>query len=222
VRRPIILAGASGLAREVAAAVRAAADRALLGFVDEDEDLWGTTIDDLPVLGGLAVALTRGEADVVLCPGRGSARESMVDRLRAGGFLTERYSAVVHPSVTVPDSCSVGAGSVLLAGTVLTASVTVGQHVVVMPNVTLTHDDVVADYATICAGVTLGGNVHVGRAAYLGMSASVRERRAVGDRATLGMGSVLLHDLPAGQTWVGNPAAPMHVGRPCSIARPAS
>lgn len=220
--RPIILAGASGLAREVAVAVQTAADRDLLGFIDDDENLWGTTIDGFPVLGGLAVALERDEADVVLCPGKGSARESVADRLRARGFLPERYATVVHPSATVPDSCSVGAGSVLLAGTVLTASVTVGRHVVVMPNATLTHDDIVEDFATICAGVTLGGNVHVGRAAYLGMSACVRERLTVGDRATLGMGSVLLDDLPAGQTWVGNPAATIRSGRPSSIARSAS
>lgn len=221
-RRPIILAAASGLAREVAEAVRASAGRELLGFIDDDEDLWGTTIDGLPVLGGLAVAIARDEADVVLCAGKGSAREAMADRLRDGGFLTERYAAALHPSVNIPASCSIGAGSLLLAGTVLTASVTVGQHVVIMPNVTLTHDDVVEDFATICAGVTLGGDVRVGRAAYLGMSATVRERRAVGDRATLGMGSVLLEDLPPGQTWVGNPAATMRSGRPPSIARSAS
>jgi sugar O-acyltransferase (sialic acid O-acetyltransferase NeuD family) len=222
VRRPIILAGAGGLAREVAEAVRASADRELLGFVDDDQDLWGTTIDGVRVLGGLGTAIERNDASVVLCAGKGSAREGMANRLQVDGFPAERYTVVMHPSVLVPASCSVGAGSVLLAGTVLTADVTIGQHVVLMPNVTLTHDDVVADCATLCAGVTLGGDVQVGRAAYLGMSSSVRESRTVGDRATLGMGSVLLEDLPAGQTWVGNPAAMLRSGRPSSIASPAS
>jgi sugar O-acyltransferase (sialic acid O-acetyltransferase NeuD family) len=221
-RRPVILAGASGLAREVAEAVRASAGRELLGFVDDDEDRWGTTIDGVRVLGGLAIAIEREDTDVVLCAGQGSAREGMADRLCANGFLTERYTTVRHPSVTVPDSCSVGAGSVLLAGTVLTAAVTIGRHVVLMPNVTLTHDNILADFATLCAGVTLGGDVQVGRAAYLGMSSSVRERRTVGDRATLGMGSVLLDDLPEGQTWVGSPAAMLRSARPSSIANCAS
>lgn len=220
--RPIILAGAGGLAREVAEVVRVAASRQLLGFVDDDEARWGTTIDGLPVLGGLAVAFERDDADVVLCAGGGSAREAMANRLRAGGLLTERYTTVMHPSQTIPASCRIGAGSVLLAGTVMTASVTIGQHVVCMPNVTLTHDDVVEDFATLCSGVTLGGQVRVGRAAYLGMSASVRERLTVGDRATLGMGSVLLEDLPTGQTWVGHPAASMRVGGSSSMSRTAS
>jgi acetyltransferase-like isoleucine patch superfamily enzyme len=78
-----------------------------------------------------------------------------------------------------------------------------------LPNATLTHDVALRDFATVCAGVSIGGAVQVGRVAYLGMNSSVRQGRCVGDRSILGMGSVLLEDLPDGQTWVGVPAHPM-------------
>jgi sugar O-acyltransferase (sialic acid O-acetyltransferase NeuD family) len=202
----LILVAASGLALEVAEAARACG-LVVRGCVDDNEALWGTAAGGwLPVLGGLAVLEEHPSDQVVLCAGKGSVRGVLAERLAGQGFLSSRYATLVHPSVTVPASCSIGPGSVLLAGCVLTASVTVGAHVVAMPQVTLTHDDVIDDFATLCADVTLGGFVHVGREAYLGMSASVRERVRVGRGSTLGMGSVLVRDLPDGEVWAGVPA----------------
>jgi sugar O-acyltransferase (sialic acid O-acetyltransferase NeuD family) len=140
---------------------------------------------------------------VLLCAGKGAARESIAARLDLGD---SRYATVVHPAAAVGQSCALSNGSIVLAGCVLTASVTLGRHVVVMPNVTLTHDDVVADYATLCAGVVLGGSVTVGERAYLGMSASVRENLSVGRDTVTGMGAVVVCDIPDGEVWVGNPA----------------
>jgi acetyltransferase-like isoleucine patch superfamily enzyme len=132
-----------------------------------------------------------------------------VERLNKLGVGDDRWGQVVDPSVRVPSSCRIGAGSILLAGTVLTAEVTIGRHVVVMPHATLTHDDQLEDFATVCAGVSLAGGVRVGPRAYLGTNASVREAVVVGADAVLGMGSALLSDLPAGETWVGVPARPL-------------
>jgi acetyltransferase-like isoleucine patch superfamily enzyme len=100
----------------------------------------------------------------------------------------------------------VGPGSVLLAGTVLTADVEVGAHVAVMPQAVLTHDDRVADYATIASGVRLGGGAVIEEGAYVGAGALVREGVTIGARSLVGMGSVVLHDVPPGQIWAGNPA----------------
>jgi sugar O-acyltransferase (sialic acid O-acetyltransferase NeuD family) len=202
----LILVAASGLALEVAEAARACGIP-VRGCVDDDESLWGTCAAGwLPVLGGLDALAGHPSDRVVLCAGKGGVRADLAKRLAAAGHPAAGFATVVHPSVTVPPSCSIGAGSVVLAGCVLTASVTVGRHVVLMPQVTLTHDDVVEDFATLCADVTLGGRVRIGRGAYLGMSASVRERLTVGEGSTLGMGSVLLRDLPDGEVWAGAPA----------------
>ncbi|HEV7173546.1 NeuD/PglB/VioB family sugar acetyltransferase [Pedococcus sp.] len=202
----LVLVAAGGLALETAEAATAAGLE-VAGCVDDDSTRWGTAAGGwLPVLGGVEEVVLRGDAPLVLCAGRGAVREQLAARLEVAGVDPGRYARVVHPSVAVPGSCSVGAGTVLLAGVVLTAAVTVGSHVVAMPKVTLTHDDVVGDFATLCAGVTLGGGVRVGRAAYLGMSCSVRERVTVGAGSILGMGAVVTRDVPPGETWVGVPA----------------
>jgi sugar O-acyltransferase (sialic acid O-acetyltransferase NeuD family) len=204
--RPLILVAASGLAREAAATVELLPDYDVLGCLDDDETLWGTKVGSMDVLGGIDNIHHHPESDLLICAGKGASRRAIVARLEALGVLVGRYPTVVHPSVHVPSSCAIGAGSIVLANVSLTADVQVGRHVVVMPQCTLTHDVVLQDFATLTAGVSLGGNVTIGEAAYVGMNSSVRERLSVGAGAVLGMGSVLLHDLPDHQTWAGVPA----------------
>ncbi|MFL6288339.1 MAG: acetyltransferase [Actinomycetes bacterium] len=206
---PLILLAASGLGREVLNAVEAAGSHRVVGFLDDDAALHGTSVTSVPVLGPIEDAVRHTDARFVVCVGRGQSRRGIVRRLQSKGVAPDRYAAVVDPTVRVPRGCSIGAGAVLLAQTVLTADVHIGRHVVAMPHVTLTHDNRIEDFATLCAQVVLGGSVHVGEAAYLGMGCSVREEIAIGPEATLGMGAVLLEDLPAGATWAGCPARPL-------------
>jgi sugar O-acyltransferase (sialic acid O-acetyltransferase NeuD family) len=200
---PLILLAASGLAREALEAARAQVRYDVVGFLDDDANRWGELLDGVKVLGGMARILDHPDAHVLACAGSGAARQRILSSVP---FTGDRLATVIHPSVAVPASCTVGAGSILLAGSVLTAQVTVGRHVVVMPNVTLTHDDAIADFATLGAGVTLGGSVQIGERSYLGMAVSVRERCTVGADTIIGMGSVVLSDVPDGETWYGVPA----------------
>lgn len=212
----LILVGAGGLAREVVEAVDAGNRYRILGIVDDDVTLHGTSIAGLPVLGGIDQLYWDHSSYIVICVGRGQTRRQIVEQLTAHDVGICRYGTVVHPSVHIPPSCFVGVGSVFLAQVAVTADAHIGRHVVAMPNVTVTHDNVVGDFATLCAGVSLAGGVTVGSGAYLGTNASVRQNLRVGDDSTLGMGASLLTDLPDGETWAGVPArrldrAPIHL-----------
>ena len=203
--RDLVIVGAGGFARETAAAATAAGSWRILGFLDDDQALHGSKRSGHPILG--AVADVAGmAADVVVCVGNPRnyrARKQIVERL---GLPVDRYATVIHPAASVGAGSVVGPGSVLLAGTVLSADVTVGSHVAVMPQAVLTHDDVVGDYATVTSGVRLGGGAVLEQGAYVGAGALVREGVTVGAWALVGMGSVVLHDVPPGETWVGSPA----------------
>jgi sugar O-acyltransferase (sialic acid O-acetyltransferase NeuD family) len=202
--RDLVIVGAGGFARETAAA--AAGRWRLLGFVDDDPALHGTSRSGLPILGGVDSVVAMADAAVVVCVGNPrnyQARQRIVRRL---GLPEQRYATVVHPSAVIGAGSVVGPGSVLLAGTVLTADVAVGAHVAVMPQAVLTHDDRIGDHATIASGVRLGGGAVLETGAYVGSGALVREGVTVGAWSLIGMGSVVLRDVPPGEIWVGNPA----------------
>lgn len=202
----LLLLGAGGLAREVLAAIRRTQTYRIFGFLDDDPALHGAMLDGVPVLGGLSDAGNYPRCSFLACAGSGTARAGMVRRLAGAGVGEDRFAVFVDPAVQMTEGCTVGTGSIVLAGTVMTAAVTVGRHVAVMPNCTLTHDDVLEDYATLTSGVCLGGGVRVGSGAYLGMAATVRQGVRIGAGTVVGMGSAVLQDLPGGQTWAGVPA----------------
>ena len=208
----LLLLAASGLAREAMAMVREGDEYDVVGILDDDDSLRTTDIDGAHVLGPFELVQAYRHAQVALCIGSGPARERAVGRLAGLGFDASRYATLVHPSISIPEGCIVGRGSILLANVVLTADVFLGEHVVAKPGVVLTHDDVIEDFVTLAPGVCLGGSVRVGRGAFIGMNASVRDRSLVGAYSVIGMGAVVLKDVPTHETWVGVPAGPLKEG----------
>lgn len=202
----VILLGASGLAREVIASHQT--ENRYIGILDDDQALHGGSVGGLPVLGPIETAhgLSTG---FLVCIGSGAGRRAIVRRLALLGIGADRYSSHLDRRASVGRGCRIGAGSILLAGAVITADARVGAHVVLMPNTVITHDDVVGDYATLAAGAVLGGGVSLGEACYLGMNAAVHPGRSIGAEAVIGMGATVLGDVPAHDTWAGVPARPL-------------
>lgn len=205
--QPLLLLGASGLARETLVAARAQPERwRPIGLLDDDTARHGDIVDGVPVLGSTNRVHEFPMAAVVPCvasPKRLDTRLRLVERL---GLPSDRWATIVHPAASIAPGTELGAGSIILAGVVITAPIVIGPHLVAMPHVLLTHDDELADGITLAGRATLAGNVRVGTGAYIGQGAMIREGIRVGAGAMIGMGAVVLTDVPDGQTWVGNPA----------------
>lgn len=205
--RPLLLVGGGGLAREVLAAIRLLPEKwKPIGALDDDPSRHGADLDGVPVLGDTEMVRELTDAAVVVCVANARRPEGRLDVVRRLNLPEERWATVIHPRASVPDGSVLGPGTVLLADAVVTTPLRIGAHVVAMPHVLITHDDEIADGVTFAGRASLGGAVNVGECAYLGQGCSVREMLSIGAGAVVGMGSVVLEDIPAGEVWAGVPA----------------
>ena len=108
---PLILVAASGLAREVLSMLESIPQFSVVGILDDEPSLRGTSIRGNPILGPLDAVARYPEAQLLLCAGRGSARRHIFERLAALGVEDGRYATVTDPSAAVSGTCSIGAGS---------------------------------------------------------------------------------------------------------------
>lgn len=201
----IVIWGLSGFAREVNWLCEQIGVE-VVGFLHEDASMKGRVVDDVPVLGSLAdISMLRKEVRV-LCAGvadPGWKRHLFESTFRAG---FEVCPALVHPSVYVSKRNSIGSGSVICPGVIMTVNVHIGAHAAVHMQSTLGHDVVVGDYATIGPGVNLSGNVTVGEGVFIGTNASVREKTHVHPWSVIGAGAFVREDVPERVLVAGVPA----------------
>ncbi len=112
------------------------------------------------------------------------------------------------------DKNELGEGSIICYGSIITSNTTIGRffHCNLMSYVA--HDCVIGDFVTFAPKVACNGNVVIEDQVYIGTGALIKEGAEkrplrIGKGAIVGMGAVVTHDIPPGETWVGNPARPL-------------
>lgn len=141
----------------------------------------------------------------------GAERRRLQQALQQRGL--EILSAL-HRAAYVAADATVGAGSQVLAGSVVGARAQLGEAVIVNTGATVDHDCVIGAGVHLAPGVTLAGEIMVGRDAFIGAGATVLPRLRIGENAIIGAGAVVTRDVAAGTTVVGIPAKPVSKGDP--------
>lgn len=105
----------------------------------------------------------------------------------------------IHPTARIEAFVTVDAG--------MSIPTRVGAGTWLMKRVHVGHDAWIGDNCELTPGVTIGGHVKIGHGVRIGINACVRPGVTIGEGARIGCGAVVVSDVPAGEVWVGNPAA---------------
>ena len=183
----------------------------ILGFLDDNTEKHGASINGYPVLGGLEwldgqnpPATAEGRDLFAICAiGNPANRKKVVERIEAKGV---KFCTIIHPSVIKSQWVKIGEGTILCAGNILTTNITIGKHVILNIGSMVAHYVQIEDYCTINPRSIISGDVHLEECCYLGTGAIIIDKLTLGKNSVIGAGAVVSNDVPPNAVVVGNPA----------------
>ncbi len=193
----IAIYGAGGFGKEV---------KMLLDIIStsNSEISFGGFLDDF--VKKPPMAAKGGYEDIVIAVADSKIRESIYNKVRSENYL---FTNIIHPDTYIDKSNSVGRGTIICGGVMLTVDICVGDFVIVNLGTTIGHDVVIGDFTSIMPSVNISGAVRIGRNVFIGSGATILQGLTIGDNAIIGAGAVVIHPVAAGQKVVGVPARPI-------------
>jgi sugar O-acyltransferase (sialic acid O-acetyltransferase NeuD family) len=208
--RKLVVLGAGGTARDVLSIIEdinfVEDVYDCIGLLDDNPNLWGSTIQGIRVIGPIREAKTIAEAAFVNTLGSPRNYQARQEVSQALGVSRHNFESIVHPTAVISRHAEIGMGSIIFPKVVLMANVRLGQQVLVLVHSVMNHDAVVGEFSILASGVNISGAVQIGNNCYLGSGSCILENVVIGDQALVGMGSVVLRDVPARTEVAGNPA----------------
>lgn len=207
VMKDIYIIGAGGFGREVAWLIERINEKEptwnLKGFIDDNEEKWGTTAYEYPVIGGCDYLLNQGTVCAVCAIGASIVRKKIVKKFQGSDV---EFVTLIDPSVIKAKNVQIGIGSIVCPGSILSVDITIGNHVIINWDCTVGHDDILEDYVTLYPSVNVSGMTKVGECTELGTGTQIIQGKTIGSNAIIGAGTVVVKDIQEPGTYVGSPA----------------
>ncbi len=210
-QQALIVIGAGGHGTEILSYLRAHDYGVqLAGYLDDacPAGPWRGTA----ILGGVADLdrlMRFGSLDrgcYITAVGSNATRRKLVESIQTIADNRLRAWTLRHPNVQIGEDVTIGEGTCLAPGAIITAKARIGRHVIVNVKVSVSHDCAIGDFVNLNPGSTICGEVVIGEGSYIGAGATVIDKVTIGEWTVVGAGSVVTVDLPAGVTAVGAPA----------------
>lgn len=210
--KDITIYGAGGFGRECACLLRLINESQkepewnLVGFLDDNPELWGTKNEYGMVLGGtdwlndysnpLAVAIAVGNP---------SAVRAITERINNPQVT---FPNLFAPSVTFLDkeSLKIGQGNIFCANCFISCNVQIGNFNLFNGYIPIGHDACIGDCNVVMPSCNISGGVVLGNGNFLGVQSVVLQYVKIGNSTRIGANSVVMRKTKDGFLYIGNPA----------------
>ena len=140
-----------------------------------------------------------------LSMGNNDIRLTLASQLREKGAMVP---SLIHPSVEVSASATVGEGVILKRNVSIQAVTSIGKDTIVADNSVVCHHSDVDMGCFIASGSIVGAYTHLEKKVFIGQGVTIPSGKvkSIGEGAFVSAGSVVIKDVAKHEVVIGNPA----------------
>lgn len=176
----------------------------IIGFVDDNEEYVGKTIDGVKVIGKVEKLSEIGKVYTICAICDAKVRKNIIKKV--SGYKNVSFAILTDPTCICHKTAKIGEGTIICCNTMVNINTTIGKHVAMVDRSAVGHDSVIGDYSVLLVGAVVAGNSQTGECCELGMGANMIQNKKIGDNVIVGAGACVVKNLPDNCTAVGVPA----------------
>ncbi|MCI7070639.1 PglD-related sugar-binding protein [Bacteroides pyogenes] len=118
----------------------------------------------------------------------------------------DRWATIIHKSAFIDRSVELGPGVFVMYNAYIAPRTKIGKCTMIKANTNIGHDVKIGAISHIAIGATIVSCVEIGYCSDVAVSSTVLAHSRIGDYAMLGADSLLTHEIPNNEIFVGSPA----------------
>ncbi len=215
--KKVVVLGGKGIGMIAAAIIDRLADVELIGLLNDGVPIGSTQgrFKRVPVIGTSEdVHRYIADPDVYALVAYKTMKEEkeMWEKLQRLNIPREKLINVIHPSVQIPDGyCYIGNGVMMVPEVQIGVDTHISDNCILLAKSFIGHDSTLDRYVTVANHASIGAEVHVGKAVHIGSNATIAAGVTVGDFSLVGIGAVVLKDVPPNAIVAGVPAKVLRI-----------
>ncbi|MAZ41375.1 MAG: hypothetical protein CMB93_01135 [Flammeovirgaceae bacterium] len=179
----------------------------IIGLLDDNESLIGTSILDVPVLGRLDYYKEILDCEFYIF-GIGSHKTHILRReiISKLGIDKKKFLTLIHPSVKIFSTSKVGEGSIIHFGSIVFNNTTIGPFTIIMALTVIGANNLVGEGCLITSSVSTTNGVKIGNYSFIGTKSAISENIEISPDSKISMCSQVRKNTDPGEFVFSNPS----------------